>query len=232
MARTPPLLGKILRIDVDNRSEDRSYGIPADNPFVGRNDFRPRSGLMGFRNPWRITFDKGGEHSLLVSDAGQNLWEEVDLVTKGGNYGWHIREGTHCFDPNSPNKSPASCPDKGARGEPLIGPVIEYGHDLGTVVVGGYVYRGQAMPDLEGKYIFADWSNSFAKGNGTLLVATPSSEGLWARAELSVASNPSGRIDAFIRSFGQDDEGEIYVLTSDAMGPSGQTGKIFKIVPA
>jgi glucose/arabinose dehydrogenase len=148
---TLTILGKILRIDVDNQSNDASYGIPADNPFVGNEKFLPEIWAYGFRNPWRITFDKGGDHGLFVSDAGQNLWEEVDLVTKGGNYGWNVREGTHCFDPENPNMSPANCADNGTLDEDLKNPIIEYGHDLGRVVVGGYIYRGKAMPDLEGK---------------------------------------------------------------------------------
>lgn len=87
------------------------------------------------------------------------------------------------------------------------------------------------MPELEGEYIFADWSNDFGKGNGTLLVATPSAEGLWMWEELVVAGRPGGRIGAFIRGFGQDDEGEIYVLTSSEMGPANGTAKIFKLIP-
>ena len=224
-------LGKILRIDVDRQDDGLPYGIPADNPFLEDENVLPEIWAMGFRNPWLISFDTGGEHDLFVSDAGQNLWEEVDLVTSGGNYGWNIREGTHCFDPDNPNESPASCPDTGSRGEPLIDPIIEYGHDLGTVVVGGYVYRGRAMPEMEGKYIFADWSNDFGKGNGTLLVASPSTDGLWDWEEVAVAGSSSGRIDQFIRGFGQDEVGEIYVLASSEMGPANQTAKIFKLIP-
>jgi len=223
------LLGKILRIDVDKMDEGKAYGIPADNPFVDRGGMLPEIYALGFRNPWRIAFDDG---RLFVSDAGQNLWEEVDIVAKGGNYGWNIREGTHCFDPKNPSKSPDSCPDKDARGEPLIEPIVEYGHDLGSVVVGGYLYRGQALPEMSGKYIFADWSNSFAEGNGTLLVATPSDKGLWSWEEIEISGRPGGRLGLFIRSFGLDDTSEIYVLTSAEVGPVNNTGKIFKILPA
>lgn len=223
------LLGKILRIDVDKMDEGKAYGIPADNPFVDRGGMLPEIYALGFRNPWRIAFDDG---RLFVSDAGQNLWEEVDIVAKGGNYGWNIREGTHCFDPKNPSKSPDSCPDKDARGEPLIEPIVEYGHDLGSVVVGGYLYRGQALPEMSGKYIFANWSNSFAEGNGTLLVATPSDKGLWSWEEIEISGRPGGRLGLFIRSFGLDDTSEIYVLTSAEVGPVNNTGKIFKILPA
>ena len=87
-------------------SKGMAYGIPGDNPFVGRQGYLPEIWAYGLRNPYRMAFDKGGNHSLYLSDAGQNLWEEVDIITKGGNYGWNIKEGAHCFDPNSPNKSP------------------------------------------------------------------------------------------------------------------------------
>jgi len=229
---TDTMLGKILRIDVDSASNKKAYAIPPDNPFVGQEGILPEIFALGLRNPWRISFDSAGNHSLLVSDAGQNLWEEVDLVTRGGNYGWNIREGTHCFDPQNPGSSPATCANMGARGEQLIEPVIEYGHDLGSVVVGGYVYRGQSMPEMTGKYIFADWSKGFASGNGTLLVATPTDQGLWKWEEVEIAGLPGGRINQFIRSFGIDDKGELYVLTSEKAGPNAFTGKVFRLMPA
>jgi glucose/arabinose dehydrogenase len=233
---TSTLLGKILRIDVDsNMNRDTNngsatYGIPADNPFANEKGFLPEIWAYGLRNPYRISFDSAGR--LFVADAGQNLWEEVDIVSKGGNYGWNIREGTHCFDPNSPRQSPASCPDVGRKGEPLQGPVIEYDHNNRTVVVGGYVYEGKALMPLAGSYVFADWSGSFAKGDGKLYMANSSGEGLWKMEEIRVADRPGGRINEYIRSFGRDDEGELYVLTSDVAGPAGDTGKIYKIVPA
>lgn len=226
---TSTLLGKILRIDVNDAST--SYSIPQDNPFIGQKGFLPEIWAYGLRNPWRISFDADGR--LFVSDAGQNLWEEVDLVTKGGNYGWNIREGTHCFDPKNPNQSPASCSDKGALGETLISPVIEYDHNNRTVVVGGYIYHGKAILDWSGSYIFGDWSSSFKKGDGTLLIGSPdqaSSQNLWSVTPMTIAGSANGKVNAFIRAFGQDDEGELYVLTSDQAGPSGGTGKIYKLV--
>lgn len=99
------------------------------------------------------------------------------------------------------------------------------------MVVGGYVYHGFSLPEMQGKYIFSDWSNNFDKGNGTLLVATPSQDGLWSWNEIEIAGHSSGRVDSFIRALGMDEEGEIYLLTSDEMGPNNSTGKIFKIVP-
>jgi glucose/arabinose dehydrogenase len=232
---TSTMLGKVLRIDVDNMSKGMAYGIPGDNPFVGKQGYLPEIWAYGLRNPYRMAFDKGGNHSLYLSDAGQNLWEEVDIITKGGNYGWNIKEGAHCFDPNSPNKSPATCMDKGYKGEPLVDPIIDYdGHRINrTVAVGGYIYRGKALPELTGDYVFGDWSSSFTKGDGVLLIAMPVTAGmLWKIEEVKVAGNSSGHVNTFVRSFGQDDDGELYVLTSDASGPTGVAGKIYKIVPA
>jgi glucose/arabinose dehydrogenase len=232
---TSTLLGKVLRIDIDNMSKGMAYAVPEDNPFVGKAGYLPEIWAYGLRNPYRMSFDKGGNHSLYLSDAGQNLWEEVDIITKGGNYGWNIKEGAHCFDPNSPNKSPDTCPDKGYKGESLIGPIIDYdGHRINrTVVVGGYIYRGEALPEFKGDYVFGDWSRGFTKGDGVLLVAMPVTSGmLWKIEEVKVAGNSNRQVNFFVRSFGQDDNGELYVLTSDASGPKGDTGKIYRIVPA
>lgn len=232
---TSTLLGKILRIDVDNGTP---YGIPPDNPFVGR-DGLDEIFAYGFRNPFRIAFDAGGNHSLFVSDAGQNAWEEVDIVTRGENYGWNIKEGTHCFDPNNPNLSSASCPGVSASGQPLIDPVIEYANagqpgGIGISVIGGFVYRGNAMPQFNGTYIFGDFSKSFSQGNGSLFVGRPPTQGenMWSIKELRIATNQSGRIGAFVRSFGQDSNREVYVLTSQTLGPANNTGKVYKIKPA
>jgi glucose/arabinose dehydrogenase/plastocyanin len=232
---TSTVLGKVLRIDVNNMSKGMSYGIPSDNPFVGKEGYLPEIWAYGLRNPYRMSFDKSGNHSLYLSDAGQNLWEEVDMITKGGNYGWNIKEGAHCFDPNNPNTSPVSCLDKGYNGEPLVDPIIDYdGHRINrTVAVGGYIYSGKALPAFEGDYIFGDWSSSFTRGDGTLLIAMPAAAGmLWKIEEVKIAGNSSGRVNVFVRSFGQDDQGELYVLTSNASGPKGETGKVYKIVPA
>jgi len=228
-------LGKILRIDVDGGDP---YGIPSDNPFVGK-DGLDEIFAYGLRNPFRISFDAGGNNSLFVGDAGQNAWEEVSIVTKGGNYGWNIKEGTHCFDPNNPNLSESSCPDKDASGMPLIDPIIEYansrkpGGGLGVVVIGGFVYRGNSLPQFNGTYIFADFSKTSGEGNGSLFVARPPPAGemMWSVKELRIATNESGRIGAYVHSFGQDNENEVYVMTSQNLGPTGNTGKVFKIKP-
>ncbi|MBI1744539.1 PQQ-dependent sugar dehydrogenase [Candidatus Acetothermia bacterium] len=225
------LLGKILRIDV-NASDP--YGIPADNPFVGQQGARAEIFAYGFRNPYRFSFDAGANHDLFVADVGQNLFEEVDIVTRGGNYGWNTKEGTHCFDPKNPNQPLASCSSVGARGEPLVGPIIEYDHKTGIAVVGGFIYRGSALPQFGGRYILGDWSTSSNRADGKLFMATaPASTGaMWAMEELKIATTSNGKLGRSVLAFGQDADRELYVLTSEKTGPAGNTGKIFKIVPA
>jgi glucose/arabinose dehydrogenase len=234
---TDNLLGSILRIDVDGPAP---YGIPADNPFVGR-DGLDEIYAYGFRNPWRFSFDQGGTNDLIVGDAGQDLWEEVSVVTNGGNYGWNVLEGTHCFSTATPEASLATCPDQVGPTHPdatlpLIDPVIEYPHPgialgHGLVVVAGQVYRGALIPELAGKYIFADWSDSFGAPSGQLFVADPRPDGLWSFKTLPLAGSADGTISRYILAFGQDTAGEVYVLTTDNAGPSGTTGRLFRIVP-
>jgi len=237
---THNLEGNLLRLDVDNGFP---YTSPPDNPFVGRAG-RDEIYAYGFRNPYRFSFDLGGSHQLLVGDAGQDLWEEVDLVTKGGNYGWNVREGTHCFDAaHADDPQISSCPSVvGAghpdTGAPLLDPVIEYANadnpagGLGHVVIGGYVYRGNAIPELRGRYVFGDWSRDEEEPDGRVFFATQRQNGLWQMRELWFTTTTSARLEHFVLGFGQDLRGEVYVLTTDEMGPSGTTGKIYKLVPA
>ena len=228
---TTNLHGSILRIDVNG--EPGTYAIPADNPFAGQDSKAQEIYAYGFRNPYHISFDMGGDNQLFVADAGQDVYEEVDIVTLGGNYGWNIKEGTHCFDPNNPKQPPAECAATGAGGEPLIDPIIEYSHDeVGIVTVGGYVYRGSAIPDLAGYYIFGDYSKTFDAPDGTLLWAEPGEGGgAWTWGELQVAGMDNNRLGAYVRAIGEDTDGELYVLTSQSGAPSGDTGKLWKIVP-
>ncbi len=173
---TQNLLGSILRLDVDSEGDERPYGIPEDNPLVDA-EGRDEQYAWGMRNPWRMSFD---DDRLFVADVGQNLFEEVDIVERGGNYGWNVKEGTHCFSPASPLEPPAECPDSTPEdvrgGEPLIDPIIEYPHTfedepVGISVTGGHVYRGDAVEELQGRYVFADYSRSGSNPQGRLLVA-------------------------------------------------------------
>ena len=234
---TQNLLGNILRIDVDSGDP---YGIPADNPFVDRDGF-DEIYAYGLRNPYRMSFDQVGSHQLFVGDAGQNRWEEVSIATRGANLGWNVREGAHCFDAENADVEPADCPDTVGTGHPdagapLIDPIIEYPNGnrpdgIGLVVVGGHVYRGSDLSQFRGRYIFGDWSRSFTEPDGSLFVAKPRKKGLWKMQQLRVTSSPNGRLGHFVLGFGQDNAGEMYVLTTDNTGPNGSTGKVFRIAP-
>ncbi len=225
------LLGKILRIDVNNGDP---YGIPADNPFATSNSARREIWAWGFRNPYRFSFDLGPEHRFFVGDVGQNLFEEVDIVEKGGNYGWNVREGHACFDPNQPNSPPAACDNVGADGSGLTGPILDYPHDdpaggpAGISVIGGNVYRGAGIPDLAGRYVFGDLARS-GTTSGSLFVATKQLDNSWGFVEVGIAGNQGNTLNAYLFGTGQDSNGEIYLLTSSNIGPSGTTGRVWKI---
>jgi glucose/arabinose dehydrogenase len=234
------LLGNILRIDVDRGAP---YAVPADNPFTGTPgcaDGCDEIWAYGFRNPYRISFDLGGARDLFVGDAGQELWEEVSIAVKGGNFGWNVKEGTHCFSTDNPDESPPECPDTvGAphprAGDPLIDPVIEYANHhqpggLGATVIGGHVYRGRALPQFSGRYVFGDWSREFEEPDGSVFVAKSRKKGLWHMEQLRIATSPTGRVGHYVLGFGQDLAGEMYVLTTDQTGPAGMTGKVYRLV--
>lgn len=240
------LLGKILRIDINNGDP---YAIPDDNPFVGNQDNIPEEiWAWGFRNPWRMSFDSGGDNHLFVGEAGQNLWEPIFIVSGNNNYGWRIREGSHCFSAENPDFSPHDCPSTGPNGEPLQSPIIEYSHLQGEVAIGGYVYRGSALPDdLQGKYFFGEWSpgpdagyvSGFGgDGRGIIFTASPPpgdpTSAMWKPQHMRIVMNGETMLDLghFLLSFGEDNDGELYVLTSTTLGPTGDTGQVWKIVPA
>lgn len=223
------LLGDILRIDVDGADP---YGIPADNPFVG-NTGRDEIFAYGFRNPFRFSFDMGGSNQLLAGDAGQKLYEEINLVEKGGNYGWNVKEGTICFDASDNMNILESCPDVDPLGNELRDPVIEMANaanpegGITLTIIGGYVYRGTEVPDLEGQYIFGSFAEDF-EPTGEIFVSTPAGSGPWSFNSLELDSY-AGNIGYYLKGFGQDRNGEIYVATSSELGPTGNTGRIFKI---
>lgn len=226
------LLGSILRIDI----ETKPYGIPADNPFVDGPGL-DEIWAFGLRNPYRMSFDSGGDNDLLTGDAGQGLWEAVYLIEGGSNYGWNVREGAHCFNTDTPLEVRPECPQEDPDGRPLVPPVIQYPHGrqvdgLGLVVVGGHVYRGSSIPELEGGYVFGDWSSSFGSPDGRVFVATERRDNtFWGFSELRFAKMPDEKIGAFVLGFGRDNDGEVYVLASSSTGPVGSTGIVYKLIP-
>jgi len=179
-------LGKILRIDVDH---EQPYAIPKGNPFVAGGG-RPEIFAFGIRNPWRFSFDR--ETGMLwLADVGQYKWEEVDLVVAGGNYGWRIMEGTHCYNP-----------DEGCSPDGLIFPIAEYGHEQGRCsITGGYVYRGPSIQALRGTYVFGDYCS------GELFALSAS-----ANRRTSTVPRVLMQTGFRISSFGEDEAGELYIV--------------------
>jgi len=140
-------LGKILRLDVDQVPSDQPYGIPSDNPFIERDAWRPEIWAVGFREPWRFSFDrKTGE--LWVADVGQVRFEEILMARSGQNHGWNVREGWAGFKDTYLRE-----------GETYVEPLLAYGRQLGGSVTGGYVYRGSRNPSFQGVYLFGDFNN-------------------------------------------------------------------------
>jgi glucose/arabinose dehydrogenase len=225
---TSSLLGKILRIDVNGTADTgQNYLIPADNPFVSGAGL-PEIFAYGFRNPYRFSFDTSdpGTTRLFVADVGQAMVEEVNLVEAGENYGWPIREGTICFNPQNWSQPLESCPTSG-----LSEPIIAYTHegDL-SAVIGGMIYDGSALSELTDGYVFGDWG----RGNGRLFVAFPPNFGLglWKITEIQIQipDNQSGI--GQLLGIGEDESGELYLLTkAPGVGASGDNGAIYKVVP-
>jgi glucose/arabinose dehydrogenase len=180
--RLDTLLGKLLRLDIDGTP----YRTPADNPFVGRAGARPEIWAYGLRNPWRFSFDRGTGR-LFLADVGQNALEEINLIDRGGNYGWNIMEGSRCYA--SPN-----CDGAGLRM-----PIAEYGRDQGCSVTGGHVYRGTRIPPLAGAYLFGDYCS------GRIWALREGPDSRWGTT-LLLESGLS------ISSFGEDQDGDVYVV--------------------
>ncbi len=218
-------LGKMLRIDPETGE------APADNPFVDNEDADPRIWAYGLRNPWRCSFDQGGDNQLFCADVQQNSFEEVDIIEKGGNYGWRRMEASHCFDYMHPDEHPENCEKEG-----LIMPILEYKNCTakpqdcqGISVTGGYIYRGQHK-DWDGKYIYGDWSKSFGAMDGQIKFGTKGADGNWTSEPVEVV-DWDGPLP-YIVAFAQDNDGEVYALTSQTTGPVGSLDTIYKIVPA
>lgn len=197
---TATLLGKILRLDVSGAS---GYSIPSTNPFFGSTESRPEIWSWGLRNPWQFTFDRANG-DLYIADVGQDDWEEVNVATAASgagrslNFGWNIMEGLHCYEPSS-----------GCNMSGLTLPVLEYGHDDGCSIAGGYVYRGSAIPELQGTYFYGDlcssWIRSFRYADGS-----------------ATEQGDTGLDVGGIIAFGEDAAGELYILTTE--------GAIYRIV--
>ncbi len=189
------LLGKVLRIDVDRKSPGKNYAVPADNPFVENADALPEIWAYGLRNVWRMAFDR--ETNLFWGgEVGQNLFEEIVLIERGGNYGWNLREALHPFGANGVDVR-----------DDLIEPIWEYHHDVGKSITGGFVYRGTRIPELQGAYVYADY------------VSTR----MWAlrydsRQGRVTANHPLPPRNLTILSFGEDERGELYALCASPTG--------------
>jgi len=219
-------LGKMLRIDVDG---GHPYAVPEDNPFVDDYQALDEIYAYGLRNAWRCSFDMGGDRALFCADVGQNSYEEIDIIEAGGNYGWRAKEGSHCFDYLNPNDHPETCNDSG-----MIDPIIEYNNCnvfedcKGLSITGGFVYRGDHGP-WDGLYFFGDWSKNFGVHDGRLYVGRQS-DGGWTMEDVNVVNME--KFDAYVNGFGQDSAGNVYVTATDTTGPTGDTDRIYKIVPA
>ena len=212
------ILGSVVRIDVNgNNSANGKYGIPADNPFVGVTGV-DEIYAYGFRNPFRFSFD--GDR-LILADVGQGQIEEVDIVSKGGNYGWNLKEGQFRFITNGTISDDLTGLPAG-----LIDPVLQYDHSEGIAIVGGFVYRGSAIPELVGKYVFGDYSTAFNLANGHLFYGDLETGEV---REFLIGFDPRS-LGLYVKGMGMDQDGELYVLASSRGGPSGDQGVALKIV--
>ncbi|WP_428938099.1 PQQ-dependent sugar dehydrogenase [Fontivita pretiosa] len=237
------VMGKMLRIDplhpsltsgsTNPVSSNGQYRIPADNPFQSPGQ-APEIYAYGFRNPYRFAFDRGGNHDLILADVGQNTVEEINRVIRGGNYGWAVKEGTFLFDrntgsvilPNSPGSPPGLI-------DPISGPLgtLEYDHGDGISVTGGFVYRGSAIPELVGKYIFGDLA---------LRNLPPRVDGRLFYADLEMGTIHEFLLPQFangilpngltVHGFGEDGNGELYALVTNTPA-NGTGGIVYRIVP-
>lgn len=198
-------LGSILRIDVDKKDEGKNYAIPADNPFVDTEGAKPEIYAYGLRNIWRLTFDRE-TGACWVGDVGQGIWEEIDIITKGGNYGWNVREGLHPFSEQYAKP-----------GAKYIDPIFEYHHNVGKSITSGYVYRGKKVPQLEGKFLYAD----YVAGKIWALEYDYETGKAGKNYRIEEPSNPP------VVCFGETEDGE--VLMSAIFG---EYGSIYEFVPA
>jgi len=234
------VLGKVLRLDVGSGAvlpddfpgdPNRNYAIPPANPFADGVNGAPEVYAYGFRNPYRFSFDRA-DGTLYVADVGQNLFEEVDIVTLGGNYGWAAKEGDHFFDPQNPGTPPGSClpmwASAGIDCMSMIDPISEYTHaEGGQAIIGGFVYRGTAFAALDGHYVYGDFSSGGPTGR--LYYFETTGPNAYERVEFVIGAegDPLGK---YLKGFGEDEDGEIYVMASDDGGPArGMTGVVYRL---
>ncbi len=258
------LLGGVLRIDVDEEEDQEfgEYGIPEDNPFAEGGDLEGE-GLeeyyaWGLRNPFGITFSD--DDRCIVADAGQVLYEAAYQIEPGENYGWNVREGSHCFSTETPATPPEECPMETPEdvrgGEPLVDPVVEYpqvyeGQGVGIVIIGGHTYETDTVEELEGQYIFGDWTvdQGRQQPQGRVFAATPEDidtdpdsverdeyggrpqDDLWEMEEVVFDGGEDGELHHFVRQFGRGADGEVYILANQIGIPEGDTGVVLEIVP-
>ncbi|XP_053315121.1 HHIP-like protein 2 [Spea bombifrons] len=223
------LLGKVLRIDVDRKPIDgKPYGIPPDNPFVSDRYARPEVYAYGVRNMWRCSVDQGdpltakGRGRIFCGDVGQSRYEEVDIIHKGGNYGWRAKEGLECFDI-------MLCLNASLKD---VRPIFAYGHSVGKSVTGGYVYRGCEYPNLNGIYIFGDFMNGWL-----MALHEDESTNQWVKQDICMGDNtvcafPNliNNYKKFIISFAEDEAGELYFLATSDPGSLSPRGSIYKFI--
>ncbi|NXU48192.1 HIPL1 protein, partial [Turnix velox] len=222
------LLGKVLRIDVNNNERGPLYRIPPDNPFLNDPTARPEVYAYGVRNMWRCSFDRGdpqtkeGKGRLFCGDVGQNKYEEIDIVEKGKNYGWRAREGFSCYDKKLCVNS--SMDD--------VLPIYAYPHQMGKSVTGGYIYRGCESPNLNGLYIFGDFMS------GRLMsLKEDRATGEWQYSEICMGSGQTcmfpGLINnyyQYIISFAEDEAGELYFMSTGVPSATAPHGVVYKVV--
>jgi glucose/arabinose dehydrogenase len=213
--------GSILRIDVDNIPEGEAYGIPIDNPYVGVEGL-DEVYAKGFRHPWRMSYDE--EFGFLVSEPAWTFRaSEINRIIPGGNYGWDIVP-TACYDNQTVVEGCLQTED----GTPLVPPVVEYDNTVGRIVIGGYVYRGSEIPELQGYYVFGEWGVQVRAG-AQIFAALPTDEGRW---QFETLIERPFRAGYSLWAFGQDAQGELYAMSMLGANLTGTTGVVYQLVPA
>lgn len=221
------VMGKILRIDpLGRNSANGEYGIPATNPLLGA-DGLDEIYAWGFRNPYRMSFERGGTQRLYVGDVGQNQIEEVDVVTLGGNYGWRVKEGSFLFDANGEDNGFIYLASPGVPAD-MVDPIAEYDHSEGLAIIGGFVYEGSAMPALNGLYIFGD---DVSPSIGTGRIFHMSAGGGFIEEFNFVGQKQEG-LGYYLLGFGRDADGELYALGNTTQAPFEKTGVVLKLTAA